>query len=48
MKKLFAAVLAALLLLTACGKDVKSGKEYASGYETAYRSRTAKTPLSQQ
>ena len=38
MRKLLAAVLAALLLLTACGKDVKADKEHASGYETAYRS----------
>ncbi len=36
MKKLFAAALAALLLLTSCGGG--HAKNYASGYETAYRS----------
>ncbi len=36
MKKLFAAILAALLLLTSCGGEKKT--EYAEGYETARRS----------
>ena len=45
MKKIFALVLAALLLLTACDGDMKADKEHFSGYETAYRSprRTSRT-----